>query len=140
MWPELTADEVLAATHAKWDLSGPLPVPAGGWLACPVCRDGRPQPRYWRWHRRAGKPTVPWRCDVSFKCVDCAAVWTHGIAVDEQYYRSNATKPGRMITWREVRDVLDEHAKAVGASWRAEPTGAGEGDASDDRPPAEPDL
>lgn len=109
-FPALSAVEVMAAVTARWDLAGVLPVPRGEWLACPVCRAGRPQPRYWRWHRRSGTPTIPGRCDVSFKCVDCSAVWTHGVPIDADTFERRATKVNRQIWWREARTLMDREA------------------------------
>lgn len=76
------AAAVLAATDRHWNTSGPLPEPAGDWLACPVCR-GPWLIRLWRFHTRPGAPTVPWRCDVHLKCRECAHGWWHGVALSE---------------------------------------------------------
>lgn len=105
-FPALSPDRVLAAVRERWDLSGPLPVPRGEWLACPVCRSGRPQPRYWLWHRKSSGTPLPFRCDVAFKCVECSAGWVHGVAVDEDTYRRRAVKERRRIEWREARRML----------------------------------
>lgn len=107
MFPNLDADAVLAATADHWDLSGPLPVPQGDWLACPVCRAADPQPRWWKWHKRTARPTVRERCDVSMKCTACAACWTHGVAVPTAYFQRYATHVGRQIHWREARRALE---------------------------------
>lgn len=104
MFPELSPEEVLAAVQARWDLSGPVPVPIGDWLACPVCRAVDPQVRHFRFHRR--ESAIPWRCDVSVKCTSCSAVWTHGVAVTEEMYTRRDTPAGRDIPWREARDLL----------------------------------
>lgn len=106
-FPDLTAAEVHAATAARWNTTGPVPVPHDGWLACPVCRTDRPQPRWWRFHQRTGA-TVPWRRDISFKCVSCAHVWTHGVVLDQDAWgrRARPRETGRHIGWRDVRDLI----------------------------------
>lgn len=115
LFPDLPADEVLAATAARWDTDGPLPVPRPGWLACPVCRCELVQPRYWRFHLRDGA-TVAARCDVSVKCTACAAVWIHGVALDAKTHGrmvrlTGGRRRGRdaHIGWREARQLLAAH-------------------------------
>lgn len=110
LFPELDPDQVLAATVRRWDLDGPLPVPRPGWLCCPVCGCSVVQPRYWRWHVRSGAPTVAGRCDVSFKCCDCAAVWVHGVAIPEGIFETRKLrgKLTRQIHWRDARVMLEE--------------------------------
>lgn len=111
MFPDLTAEQVHEATAARWDLSATLPVPRPGWLACPVCRVRQVQARHWRFFRRRGA-TVEGRCDVSFKCIACAAVWTHGVALDEATYTrmtgSRKRPVSGQIGWREARRLLEE--------------------------------
>jgi len=111
MFPALDAGQVLEATRSRWDLSGILPVPHTGWLACPVCHDPDPQPRWWRFHERSGTPTIPWRCDVAYKCVTCAAIWTHGVALDRQAWerRPNKKLAGRQVHWRAAQQMLEAH-------------------------------
>lgn len=109
LFPSLTAGQVHAATAARWDLSGALPVPRPGWLACPVCGCETVQPRFWRWHVRSGGPTVVGRCDVSFKCCDCAAVWVHGVAVPDGHVVAPEMRRrlNRQIQWRDARKMLE---------------------------------
>lgn len=108
MFPDLTADEVLAATAARWDTAGPLPVPHPGWLACPVCRYHVLQPRHWRFHIR-DEATIRGRCDVSFKCCACAAVWYHGVALDKHTWARMSGGRNRQIGWRAARQILTDH-------------------------------
>lgn len=107
-FPALSAEDVLANVEARWDLTGPLPVPRGEWLACPVCRAGQPQPRHWNFHRHG--TTHPWRCDVSWKCISCSAVWIHGVAVPQSMYVAAVphNRAQRIIQWREARQILEE--------------------------------
>lgn len=107
-WPDLDAGQVLAAVEARWDLTGPFPIPRGTWLRCPVCGAGDPQPRYWRFWERSGTPTIRYRCDVSFKCVDCSALYpTFGVPLPDDYWHQHARKPGRQIWHREARKIME---------------------------------
>lgn len=111
MFPELDAETVLARTRKCWDLSAPLPLPIGDWLACPVCRAGQPQPRFWRFHIRGDLGhTLPYRCDVSFKCTRCACVWIHGVVLDVEAWERmhRPRRANSQITWRQAREILQE--------------------------------
>lgn len=107
LFPDLDPQQILDNVAARWDLSGPFPIPLGDWLACPVCRSAEVQPRYWEWVHLGAEHSVRARCNVSFKCVACSAVWVHGVALQEDYYRRNAVQHGR-VGWREVRKHLAE--------------------------------
>lgn len=107
-FPALDAEETLGAVRGRWDLRAPLPRPLDGWLACPVCRSPEPQPRYWQFHTMAGVHTLPWRCDISFKCTSCSAVWIHGLPLDEETWE-RCKRSGR-IGWRQARRILDEES------------------------------
>ena len=108
VFPELGADEVLAASHSRWDLGGVVPIPREGWLVCPICGTPDPQPRYWRFHERSGEPTVAYRCDVSFKCLSCAMVWVHGVALDQDAWNRRPPRLGiRQIHWRDAQRLLE---------------------------------
>lgn len=107
IFPGLTALEVEAATAAKWDKSGPLPLPLGEWLACPVCSNGTVQARFWKFHTRESPTNMPGRCDVSFKCCSCAAVWCHGVALDRETFKRMITGRNNRIEWREARQILE---------------------------------
>lgn len=102
-FPALPAEQVHERVAARWDLSGPAPVPYPGWMACPVCRCEQIQIRWWKWHVRPPKATVPWRCDVSIKCTDCSALWTHGIPVPEDVFSRCARNLRRTVAWRDVK-------------------------------------
>jgi hypothetical protein len=88
------AARVLAETDRHWDLSGDLPMPRPGWLKCPVCGAADPVIRFWRFHTRPPGATLRRRCDVSVKCSACAAVWPHGLAIDEATWNRRPTAPG----------------------------------------------
>lgn len=113
VFPDLPASEILVATYRMWDASGPLPVPRPGWLRCPICGTERPQPRYWELHQRTGDHAVFCRCDVSFKCVLCAYVWVHGVALDEETWtrmRGQVRRHRRsQIGWREAKTMLENY-------------------------------
>lgn len=102
-------DLVLAATRRHWDLDVPLPVPVGDWLACPVCRSAGPRIRWWRYHLRGKSETTPYRCDVSFKCVECGAVWMHGVVVPVEHWdrRPFPHRDRQTIAWRHGRELIE---------------------------------
>lgn len=91
----------------KWDLSGPLPIPTWD-LACPVCGAKRSEGaiigRAWKFHTRQTATPHPWRCDVSFKCASCAAVWAHGVVVPIGMYQ--AREQGSPYDWRAAKALL----------------------------------
>lgn len=108
---------VLAKTEEHWDLDGPMPLPKGDWLRCPVCRGEEVIPKRLNYHTRPEWATVPRRCDVVFKCCDCAMVWQHGIALSEEHFRRWVPAPleGAAIEHPEVKLMLKEVACAVAA-------------------------
>lgn len=93
------AAAVLRKTFDRWELIGegePFTgriVPLGDWLRCPV-DGGRPVLRYWAYHRRPGNPTIPYRCDVGFKCSDCAFGWWHGVAIPGEWWAARPLPVG----------------------------------------------
>ncbi len=107
-----TAEHIVARVAARWDLSAPLPVPRPGWLVCPVCRAPDVIPREWRIGARnlprgAELRRLPYRVDVSFKCLDCSLVWWHGVAVSETDGRRFGSRSGaRVVHWREGVGLL----------------------------------
>ncbi len=99
----------MAKVRCFWDLSGSLPVPVPGWLVCPICSSGDLLLREYRIGRRneprgAELRRLPYRCDVSIKCLDCSAVWLHGIPLDEATgHRINPTADSvKVVHWREA--------------------------------------
>ncbi len=104
-----TAEDIMARVAARWDLSAPLPVPRPGWLRCPVCRAPDVIPKEWRTIRirEPAGHRFPFRCDVSFKCLDCSAVWVHGLPFDDVSGRRLAGGDGpRVVHWREGVGLL----------------------------------
>jgi hypothetical protein len=88
------------AVGTAWRLDDvPVPVPLFR-PACPVCRGGRILLRSWRWFDRG--ITARFRCDVSFKCLSCCAVWQHGLALQRSQRKAN----GAVVEWREGRQLL----------------------------------
>lgn len=101
-------ETVLAATNARWDLTKRLPVPQNNWMMCPICWMREPRIRFWRYHTRDNSETTPYRCDVSFKCTDCAFVWLHGVVVSEEHWNQRPLphKDKICISWKRGRQYL----------------------------------
>lgn len=94
-WADPTVD-----VGSAWQVDDvPVPVPRFK-PACPVCRGDRVLLRTWHWYERG--VTARYRCDVSFKCLKCSAVWTHGLALNRSQRRAN----GKWVEWREGRQLL----------------------------------
>lgn len=91
-------------TRELFDLSHSIPMPREGALSCPVCGEGEPVPRGWSFHAREG-PSNPWRCDLSLKCVRCAHVWCHGLAVSEEAYEAHGDA---VLDRRQAEAILRE--------------------------------
>ena len=111
VFPPLSKEEILNRVEEAWDLSGDFPLPKVP-IKCPVCGSGEIQARNWIFHlaRDPSISRVPYRCDVSFKCTRCSAVWVHGIAIPEKIYRKHV-KTGekqRGYYWREVKKILEQ--------------------------------
>lgn len=91
--PRPSPAALLRATDLLWSwvvlpesdthTAGIVPVPVAGWMRCFVCSTGDPVLRRWSFHRRPGRPTVPFRCDLHAKCSACGAGWWHGIIVTD---------------------------------------------------------
>lgn len=109
LFPDHYAEGRDQRVDLHWDLRWPAPVPREI-PPCPVCPDGRAVAKDWRFHSVAvaGSPR-PWRCDVRFKCVDCSAVWQHGVAIPEAMYRHGMSRFGenRTASWRKIREWLE---------------------------------
>lgn len=107
-FPDLSAEEVHAATAERWDIRSGVPLPRGDWLRCPIC-GAAPQIRWWKWHVRPPGHTIRYRCDVSAKCTSCAALWMHGVVLTEDDWaaRPYPKLDRALVKWREIRDVLE---------------------------------
>ena len=112
VFPSLSKEEILKRAEEAWDLSGDFPIPKDI-IRCPVCGSKEIQARYWLFHP-SGNPDsrVKYRCDVSFKCTRCSAVWVHGVAIPEELYKKHISEPGKQssmrYSWREVKKILEQ--------------------------------
>lgn len=103
----------LERTQEAWILD-PLPHPRFD-LACPVCKRGSTRfgtvmIRGWKYHDRQTKHANQdrtRRCDVSFKCIECSAVWVHGLVVTERHYQERAQER-RDWHWRLGMQMIAE--------------------------------
>jgi hypothetical protein len=97
---------ILARQALRWDLDADLPVPRPGWMRCPVCASGDLLIREWRIGPRvpAERHQLSHRVDVSLKCLDCSAVWWHGLAVDSAIARRFGWGgvAVRVVEWRDA--------------------------------------
>ena len=113
LFPALDKDETLKRVREAWDLSGDFPVPKFT-VRCPICGSEEVQARYWSFHdaNKHYHHAVPYRCDISFKCTRCSAIWEHGIPIPEAVYRRHIPEPLHYITktyrWREVKEKLNQ--------------------------------
>jgi hypothetical protein len=85
-----------------WDFD-PIPLPKGDWMKCPVCRAGECIPKQFLFHVAQPGASLPYRCDATFKCRDCAAVWSHGIVVPGEVYDRF---PNKNIERPQIRELL----------------------------------
>lgn len=109
LMPRFEPGAVHDRVSARWVFAdGTFPVPVGGWLACPVCRDTVIQLARYHFHRRRDSATY-YRCDVQMKCTACSATWTHGVVVPKAVWKRgmDGENTARVWQYREVCDVLD---------------------------------
>jgi hypothetical protein len=100
-----------------WDCSNIIPVPSQK-LVCRSCGSDKQLARSFFFRMKEG--TIPWRCDVSFKCTNCACVSMHGVVVSEEIYnkamelgsiKANREVTNYVIKWREAKAILLEQLK-----------------------------
>lgn len=100
---------MIAATAAHWNFPGGLPYPTRGWIGCPVCQCAHaPRLRWWKFHVRRRATVTPYRCDVSFKCTQCAFVWFHGVALTAEQWaaRPYPGRDGATVAWRHGKKLV----------------------------------
>ena len=92
--------------HKFWDLSQVFPTPRRP-IRCPVCREQTAIIKGYFFFEHPGKKLdrIPFRCDVTFKCTYCSAVWPHGLVIDKEYF--DAIGPKKTYSWREALDRLN---------------------------------
>lgn len=92
-------DEVYATVRRVWSFAGPLPVPktdtGSPTLRCGTCGYATLLVRSWRYFKRGGDATVPYRCDVATKCATCSALTWFGVVVPPDAWER---VPRRFIT------------------------------------------
>lgn len=104
--PPSSPAQLLERVERRWDLSGPVPVPRWD-VECPSCRGTEVALRQCSFHyRHKTGSKSPWRCDVSFKCLECSLTFTFGVPVPQGMYEAVP----RTLGWREVKELLEEHA------------------------------
>lgn len=104
------------ATERHWDFSGPVPLPKGDWLVCPICRAGDAIPRTFLFHEAQPEASLPYRCDAAFKCRECALIINFGIVVSEADWERFVPygETSRLIQRPETRRLLSEYLAAAG--------------------------
>ena len=97
--PCLTSvDDVHTAVAKVWDFTQTFPTIRPGTISCGRC-GGRFLIRDWKYHRnRTPHTSVPWRCDVSTKCVGCSAVDVFGVVVPQDVWRRVSRWEDRHVT------------------------------------------
>ncbi|MGI9085385.1 MAG: hypothetical protein ACR2FE_08835 [Aeromicrobium sp.] len=90
------------AVGSAWQVDGtPLPVPRFQ-PTCFSCDGKDVLLRSYHYFDRG--ITSRFRCDVTFKCLTCSAVWTHGLAIQPSQRKNN----GHYVEWRQARELLTE--------------------------------
>lgn len=90
-----------------WNLDSPFPRPTGDWMRCPVCGSRNYLIQSWHGFDRYDHPPegvthrVPFRCDVTVKCMNCANVWVHGLALPQSWADTYPEVIGRKIYWNQ---------------------------------------
>jgi len=118
--------DLLARTAIFWNLDGPLPYPRFV-FDCPIC-GGAMRLRYWKFHayRLNANKKYPYRCDVAFKCIECAFCPTFGIAVPQEMYEPfalhNEITSADYLRGEILPDEPERNAAL--AAWRKEFYGA----------------
>lgn len=104
------------ASARTWTWADGLPLPKHT-IQCVQCgassHDGAIIVRLWNFHHRA-KSSWPYRCDVSFKCRICAAVWFHGVAVPRELWERHRDQT--FYSRAQGLQVLHGHALSHAAS------------------------
>ena len=106
IFPSFDPETVLKRVQEKWDLSGDFPLPKWD-IRCPVCGSPHVQARNWQFAYQYNSPTK-YRCNVSFKCTECSAVWIHGVVITEEMFRKHVKIDNKPVyyPWREVKEKL----------------------------------
>ena len=105
LFPEISRDTVLKRIEENWDFTYGIPLPKFD-LICPICKSSEVMARAWKYHKRVGSKTSPYRCDFSAKCTRCSFVMTWGVLLTlDQYEHPNWTEKS-MWTWRRVQKKL----------------------------------
>lgn len=118
IFPDDTAEEIMARVSEVWDFDQPFPWPKVD-LSCQVCGSGALHPRFWRFFNRGERSRIPWRCDVGVKCTRCSVVLTFGVPVPEDVFRNTAERldiVNQQKWWRDVRHLFEPEVAPV-SSW-----------------------
>lgn len=90
-----------------WDMSnGIVPIPRME-LTCSCGATGTMTCRNISWRQKPSTPR-PYRCDISFKCLNCSRIAHHGVVITQAMFNraEGFTENGKIHTWRDIRDKL----------------------------------
>jgi len=114
IFPAYSEEEVLNRVSKAWTIEEgdvfPLPKFV---VECPVCKSVDIQARNWQFTLKDSGGNK-YRCNVSFKCTQCSAVWTHGVVIPEIMFRKHVKgniHQTKLYHWREVKKLLEEGKK-----------------------------
>jgi len=81
-------EQVHENVRRMWHMGERFPVPKFI-PSCPCCSSVDVILRYFRFFKRGGHATYPFRCDVHMKCATCSVVWAYGVVIPEEMFIRN---------------------------------------------------
>lgn len=115
LWPDVV--DSLTRCEKLWTIYDEFPLPKRQ-FDCPVCSDPRDNARikHFLFHEKTVSPSK-YRCDVVFKCINCSAVWVHGVVIPEEMFLK---RQARKYTWREARDIIEKNKRNLVIIYKAD--------------------
>jgi hypothetical protein len=95
-----TVEQIWNRVCTVWDMSKRRPTLIKT-KRCPVCDHKKWLHRDWKYHPRGGEGhRLPYRIDISIKCLWCGLILRFGVAVTEKWWNEMGIGYHESATWR----------------------------------------